>query len=54
MADAYVKSKFHNGITIIEFFHPQSNPLPEKILENLSQADLSDFTRNAIARFETR
>lgn len=38
MADAYVKSEFHNGITTIEFFHPQSNSLPGKILEQLSQA----------------
>ncbi|MEQ1675107.1 MAG: enoyl-CoA hydratase/isomerase family protein [Chitinophagaceae bacterium] len=36
--EAYVKSEFHNGITIIEFFHPQSNSLPGRILEDLSQA----------------
>ncbi len=36
--EAYIKSEFHNGITIIEFFHPQSNSLPGKILEDLSQA----------------
>lgn len=38
MAEAYVKSAFHNGITIIEFFHPQSNSLPAKILSQLAQA----------------
>lgn len=34
----YVKSEFHNGITTIEFFHPQSNSLPAKILEELAKA----------------
>lgn len=38
MAEAYVKSELHNGVTTIEFFHPQSNSLPGKILEELSQA----------------
>lgn len=33
----YVKSETHNGITHIEFFHPQSNSLPAKILEQLAQ-----------------
>ena len=33
----YVKSETHNGITSIEFFHPQSNSLPGKILEQLAQ-----------------
>ncbi len=37
MADAYVKSEFHNGLTTIEFFHPQSNSLPGKILDQLAQ-----------------
>ncbi|MBC7849246.1 MAG: enoyl-CoA hydratase/isomerase family protein [Chitinophagaceae bacterium] len=36
--DGYVKSEFHNGATIIEFFHPQSNSLPAAILEELAQA----------------
>jgi methylglutaconyl-CoA hydratase len=35
--DAYVKSEFHKGITTIEFFHPQSNSLPSKILSELAQ-----------------
>src|ERR1043165_8188807 len=34
----YVKSETHKGITIIEFFHPQSNSLPAKILHDLSVA----------------
>lgn len=33
----YVKSEFHNGVTTIEFFHPQSNSLPAKILDELAQ-----------------
>ena len=36
--DGYVKTEFHNGITTIEFFHPQSNSLPGKILDELAQA----------------
>jgi len=35
--EAYVKSQLHHGITSIEFFHPQSNSLPSKILEELAQ-----------------
>ncbi len=34
---AYVTSSFHKGITTIEFFHPQSNSLPGKLLEELAQ-----------------
>lgn len=37
MDQAYVKSETHKGITSIEFFHPQSNSLPRKILEKLAQ-----------------
>lgn len=33
----YVKSETHNGITTLEFHHPQSNSLPSKILEELAQ-----------------
>ena len=36
--EGYVKSEFHRGVTIIEFFHPQSNSLPSKILDQLAQA----------------
>jgi methylglutaconyl-CoA hydratase len=35
--EGYVKSETHNGITTIEFFHPQSNSLPGKILEELAK-----------------
>jgi methylglutaconyl-CoA hydratase len=38
MTDSYVKSAFHQGKTTIEFFHPQSNSLPSKLLDQLSQA----------------
>lgn len=38
MSDAYVRSSYHHGITTIEFFHPQSNSLPGKILDKLAQA----------------
>jgi methylglutaconyl-CoA hydratase len=33
----YVKTETHNGITTIEFFHPQSNSLPARILEELTK-----------------
>lgn len=33
----YVKVETHNTITTIEFFHPQSNSLPSKILADLAQ-----------------
>jgi methylglutaconyl-CoA hydratase len=32
-----VQSETHNGVTTIEFFHPQSNSLPGKILAELTQ-----------------
>jgi methylglutaconyl-CoA hydratase len=35
--EGYVKVENHNGITTIEFFHPQSNSLPGKILDELAQ-----------------
>lgn len=34
--DGYVKTETHQGITTIEFFHPQSNSLPGKILDELT------------------
>ena len=37
MNEAYVKSHIEHGINTIEFFHPQSNSLPEKILEQLAK-----------------
>lgn len=35
--EPYVKSHTEHGITTIEFFHPQSNSLPGKILDALTQ-----------------
>lgn len=32
----YVRTETHNGITTIEFFHPQSNSLPRRVLEELA------------------
>ena len=50
----YVKSQYESGITTIEFFHPQSNSLPSKILEELTtQIDLAatdDNTKAIILR----
>src|SRR6476620_9032014 len=37
LENGYVKSETHNGITTIEFFHPQSNSLPGKILEEMAK-----------------
>lgn len=34
--NGYVTTATHQGITTIEFFHPQSNALPRRILESLS------------------
>lgn len=36
--NGYVKSETHNGVTSIEFFHPQSNSLPGKLLHDLAVA----------------
>ncbi|MEO6838127.1 MAG: enoyl-CoA hydratase/isomerase family protein [Ginsengibacter sp.] len=35
--DGYVKSHTDHGITTIEFFHPQSNSMPLKMLDSLAQ-----------------
>ena len=38
MSAGYVKSHIdHNGVNTIEFFHPQSNSLPSRLLEELAQ-----------------
>jgi methylglutaconyl-CoA hydratase len=37
MLEAYVKSHIEHGINTIEFFHPQSNSLPGKILQDLAK-----------------
>jgi methylglutaconyl-CoA hydratase len=34
--NGYVDVEIHKGITTIEFFHPQSNSLPHRILEELA------------------
>lgn len=36
LVNGYVDVETHNGITTIEFFHPQSNSLPHRILEDLA------------------
>lgn len=38
MTEAYVKGELHKGVKTIEFFHPQSNSLPGKILHDLAVA----------------
>ena len=38
MTEAFVNSELHKGIKTIEFFHPQSNSLPGKILHELAAA----------------
>ncbi|MEJ7685182.1 MAG: enoyl-CoA hydratase/isomerase family protein [Segetibacter sp.] len=35
--DGYVKTEKEHGITTIEFYHPQSNSLPGKLLEAIAQ-----------------
>lgn len=37
MSEGYVRSEIHNHITTIEFFHPQSNSMPARLLEELAQ-----------------
>ena len=34
--NGYVVSETHKGVTTIEFFHPQSNSLPHRLLEELA------------------
>ncbi len=36
--EGHVKTETHKGITTIEFFHPQGNSLPSKILDELTYA----------------
>jgi methylglutaconyl-CoA hydratase len=54
MAAAYVTSHIEHGINTIEFFHPQSNSLPGKILEELAKeihfAGTHDDTKVIILR----
>ena len=32
LVNGYVDVEIHNGIATVEFFHPQSNSLPHRIL----------------------
>ncbi len=52
--EAYVNSHIEHGINTIEFFHPQSNSLPGKILEELAReihfAGTHDDTRVIILK----
>ena len=52
--EAYVRSHIEHGINTIEFFHPQSNSLPGKILEELAKeihfAGTHDDTRVIILK----
>lgn len=52
--EAYVKSHIEHGINTIEFFHPQSNSLPGKILDELAReihfAGTHDDTRVIILK----
>ncbi len=52
--EAYVTSHIEHGINTIEFFHPQSNSLPGKILEQLAReihfAGTHDDTRVIILK----
>jgi methylglutaconyl-CoA hydratase len=54
MSAAYVTSHIEHGINTIEFFHPQSNSLPGKILEELAHeihfAGTHDDTRVIILK----
>jgi len=54
IAGGYIKSEFHNGATAIEFFHPQGNSLPGKLLDELAQtihhAGNDDDTRIILLR----
>jgi methylglutaconyl-CoA hydratase len=36
ISDGYVKTEHHEGVTSIEFFHPQSNSLPGRLLDCLT------------------
>ncbi|HEX6333574.1 MAG TPA: enoyl-CoA hydratase/isomerase family protein [Flavisolibacter sp.] len=54
LINGYVTSETHNGITTIEFFHPQSNSLPHRLLEGLASeihdAGRADETKVIIVR----
>ena len=37
LTGGHVRSEIHNGVATVEFFHPQSNALPSRILEELAK-----------------
>jgi methylglutaconyl-CoA hydratase len=47
--NGYVDVETHNGITTIEFFHPQSNSLPRRILESLA-IEIHDAGKDAATK----
>jgi methylglutaconyl-CoA hydratase len=50
----YTRSETHNGIATIEFFHPQSNSLPAKMLDDITReihaAGVDDNTKVIVLR----
>lgn len=52
--NGYVNTETHNGITTIEFFHPQSNSLPRHLLKSLANeihaAGTDEATRVIVLR----
>jgi methylglutaconyl-CoA hydratase len=38
MAEGYVKSRIENRIAFLDFYHPSSNALPSRLLEQLAQS----------------
>jgi len=45
--EGYVKTEKEHGITTIEFYHPQSNSLPGKLLEAIAQTIHSEGVNSA-------
>ena len=54
MVNGYVTAETHHGVTTIEFFHPQSNSLPRRVLEDLANeihaTGLDDDTKVIVLR----
>lgn len=54
LINGYVNSETHNGVTTIEFFHPQSNSLPRRLLTSLAHqihtAGIDKDTRVVVLR----
>ena len=44
----YVRSEIHKGVATIEFFHPQSNSLPGKLLDELAKEIHSAGTNSEV------